>query len=79
MVAEAWIMQIQKLFLVKEFTEEQKVSLATSMPSGEAENQWCLKKDTLPMPTTWDQFLDAFLKKVFPVYIHDEEELQDLC
>lgn len=35
LVVEAWILQIEKLFLILDLTEEQKVLLATFMLNGE--------------------------------------------
>lgn len=65
---------------ILELTEEQKVPLAAFMFTKEVEHLWHLKMDTLPAQITWDQFLDAFLKSFFLVYVWEnkEEEFQDL-
>lgn len=46
---------------------EQKVPVVAFMFTTEAEHWWHLKKETLSIPTTWDIFLDAFLKSFFTI------------
>ena len=66
--AEAWIMKIEKLFIVIDCSEEQKASYAAFMLDKEADHWWLMTKRLLEDqgPIVWRQFKEAFYKKYFP-------------
>lgn len=60
MVAEAWLMQLEKIFDIVGCTEAQKASFVIFMLKGEAEHWWRATRGTLPIQDgkllTWDGF-----------------------
>lgn len=64
-LAEQWIMELEKIFDVFSSTSEQKVQLATFMFKGVAEHWWRLKKGSLRTPILWEAFGAAFYEKNF--------------
>lgn len=65
MIAESYIIYIEKIFSMLEVIEEQKVPLIAFSFIGEAKYWWRLKKDLQPISTTWDHFLEAFYQTFF--------------
>lgn len=82
MVAEYWILQIEKIFNVLGCTEEQKVSLATFMFEAEVEHCWKIAKRMLrgngDTPLLWDVFLEVFNNEYFLESVREEKAMEFL-
>ncbi|GFZ15671.1 hypothetical protein Acr_25g0000800 [Actinidia rufa] len=65
MVAESWLLGIERVFEVLPCTDEQKVVFATFMFEGAALIWWQLKKPLEPL-WLWPRFLEVFTEEVFP-------------
>ena len=65
--AEAWIMKIEKFFIVIYYSEEKKASYVAFMLDKEADHWWLITKRLLEDqgPIVWRQFREAFYKKYF--------------
>ena len=64
--AEKWVGELETNFRMLEVPEGFKAELAASFLTGEGEKWWKAVGPTLPNPTTWEQFKDAFLKTYYP-------------
>lgn len=64
MKVESWVMQLQEIFGVIGYVDDQRVSLDTFMIKSEVKHGWHTMRDTLVgeyvMPPTWETFLKAF-------------------
>ena len=81
MVAEQWMMRIEKIFYVLNFPDDKKVSLGTFMLEGEVEHWWRTMKrisKAQQEPITWKVFTEKFNDKYFPDYIREQKELEFL-
>ncbi|GFS39319.1 hypothetical protein Acr_00g0062280 [Actinidia rufa] len=65
MVAESWLLGIERVFEVLPCTDEQKVVFATFMFEGAALIWWQLKKPLEPL-WLWPRFLEVFNEEYFP-------------
>ena len=66
--ARLWLAEIEKIFEAMGCLEEHKVTYATFMLQGEAENWWKFIKPTLLGPggvIAWNAFKDKFLENYF--------------
>ncbi|XP_028079844.1 uncharacterized protein LOC114281548 [Camellia sinensis] len=75
MIAEAWVLGIEKLFEVFLCTEVQKVQLATFTLEDEAQ-RWCMLTGTVHQGLTWDKFLELFYDKYFPQSMRDKKVIE---
>ena len=75
-VAESWVLDLEKYFEVLNYSETQKVMFATFMLSDEAEHWWRMEKRLLESqePLEWENFKDAFFKKYFPRSVRRQKE-----
>ncbi|XP_028079588.1 uncharacterized protein LOC114281334 [Camellia sinensis] len=67
--AEKWLTEMEKLFPIFECTDDQKVTYATFMLQGIANNWWQMEKrihEHDANPYTWERFKNAFNEKYFP-------------
>ncbi|XP_028088651.1 uncharacterized protein LOC114289174 [Camellia sinensis] len=67
--AEKWLTEMEKLFPVFECTDDQKVTYATFMLQGIANDWWQMEKrihEHDANPYTWERFKKAFNEKYFP-------------
>ena len=66
-VAESWILDLEKYLEVLNFSKTQKVVFATFMLGGEAKHWWRMEKRLLESqePLVWEKFKDVFFKKYF--------------
>ncbi|XP_028088608.1 uncharacterized protein LOC114289144 [Camellia sinensis] len=67
--AEKWLTEMEKLFPVFECTDDQKVTYATFMLQGIANDWWQMEKrihEHDANPYTWERFKNAFNEKYFP-------------
>ena len=81
MVAEQWMMRMEKIFDVLNCPDDKKVSLATFMLEGEAEHWWRTMKrisEARHEPITWKVFTEKFNDKYFPDCIREQKELEFL-
>ncbi|XP_018685045.2 uncharacterized protein LOC103995568 isoform X2 [Musa acuminata AAA Group] len=81
MVAEQWMMQMEKIFDVLNFSDHQKVSFATFMLEGEAEYWWKTIRRISEIRhehITWKVFVEKFNEKYFSDYIKEQKELEFL-
>ena len=81
MVAESWIMQIEKTFRVLRCTDEQRVEWATFVMEGPAEHWWraALRQRDVTRagaPWTWGEFLDVFYHQYFPANVREQKEIK---
>lgn len=78
MVAEAWLMQLEKIFDVVSYTKAQKVSFAIFTLKGETEHWWRTTRGTLPIQDgellVWDRFEQAFQNNYFPLSVREAKE-----
>ena len=73
MIAEKWIMRVEKIFQALECSgkkkkKEEEVVMAVFKHEGEAEHWWKTTKADLEVkgkPLTWTNFLEAFYEKYF--------------
>ena len=71
MVAEAWLKQMEKIFVAMGCNDDQRVILASFVLQGEADHWWDAKSRLIraglqDAPITWELFLEAFHEKYFP-------------
>ncbi|CAL9098461.1 unnamed protein product [Musa textilis] len=81
MVAERWMMQIEKIFDALNYPDDRKVFLATFMLEGEAEHWWRMIKRMSEIkhePMTWKLFQEKFNDKYFPDCMREQKELEFL-
>ncbi|CAL9130901.1 unnamed protein product, partial [Musa textilis] len=81
MVAEQWIMRMEKIFDVLDCPDDQKVSFATFMLEGEAEYWWKTIKrisEARHEHITWKVFVEKFNEKYFPDYIKEQKKIEFL-
>ena len=64
-VAESWILDLEKNFEVLNCSKTQKVVFSTFMLGGEVEHWWRMEKRLLESqkPLVWEKFKDVFFKK----------------
>ena len=68
--AKLWLSEIEKIFTAMGCREEQRVTFATFMLVGEAENWWNFIKSSLSAEegfVVWETFREKFLENYFPV------------
>ncbi|XP_028114599.1 uncharacterized protein LOC114312563 [Camellia sinensis] len=68
--AETWLLEMEKLFEVFPYFENQKVLLATYTPKDEARRGWLLTRNSNEN-ITWAQFNVIFYDKYFPQCFRD--------
>ena len=83
MVAESWIMQLEKTFSVLCCTDEQRVQWATFVMEGPAKHWWRAaqrQRETASAgePWTWGEFLDVFYRQYFPAEVKEQKEIEFL-
>lgn len=81
LVAESWMMQLEKIFDVLDFSETQKVTYAVFMLEEEAEHWWRMVKRTHfgGMMPSWVEIGKALFDKYFPTTMKfKKEELMHL-
>ena len=72
MKAEAWILEMEKLFEVFPSTDAQKVSLAAFTLEDDARRWWMMIREGNP-DLTWARFLELFYDKHFPLSVRDRK------
>ena len=75
-LAEKWVMQLEKIFTVMRCMDFRKVVFATYMLEGEAEHWWKGAKTLLESngtEITWKVFLTTFFNKYFPNNVKNEK------
>ncbi|XP_023918032.1 uncharacterized protein LOC112029576 [Quercus suber] len=86
MVAENWLLKIEKLLRALECTDAQKVVYATFSLQGSTERWWSSTEQLLRMelggdtPITWEKFKEVFNGTYFPDVVRDRKarEFSDL-
>ncbi|XP_028099780.1 uncharacterized protein LOC114299271 [Camellia sinensis] len=79
--AEKWLTEMEKLFPVFECTDDQKVTYATFMLQGIANDWWQMEKrihEHDANPYTWERFKNAFNEKYFPRSVHLQKQREFL-
>jgi hypothetical protein len=79
MIAEKWVMRVEKIFEALGCSEEQKVVMTVFKLEGEAEHWWKMTKASMEVkgkPLTWTNFLEAFYEKYFLDSVRDQKELE---
>ncbi|KAH9665582.1 Endonuclease [Citrus sinensis] len=79
MVVEAWLKQMEKIFVAMGCNDDQRVILASFVLQGEADHWWDAKSRLLraglqDAPITWELFLEAFHEKYFPKRVRHQME-----
>ncbi|XP_024047903.1 uncharacterized protein LOC112101454 [Citrus clementina] len=79
MVAEAWLKQMEKIFVAMGCNDDQRVILASFVLQGEADHWWDAKSRLIraglqDAPITWELFLEAFHEKYFPERVRHQME-----
>ncbi|XP_028096545.1 uncharacterized protein LOC114296450 isoform X1 [Camellia sinensis] len=79
MKAEAWVLEMEKLFEIFPSTDAQKVSLAAFTLDDDARRWWMMVRESNP-GLTWAKFLELFYNKHFPLSVRDRKttEFQNL-
>ena len=82
LIAERWISSLEKIFVVVDCSEHEKVVLAVYRFEGEADQWWTLVKDTKNEDEIesmlWGDFKRIFLEKYFPRSVRSKMEKQFL-
>ena len=68
MKAEAWVLEMEKLFEIFPSTDAQKVSLAAFTLDDNARRWWMMSREGNP-GLTWARFLELFYIKHFPLSV----------
>ena len=72
MKAEAWVLEMEKLFEIFPSTDTQKVTLAAFTLDKDARRWWMMVRESNP-DLTWTQFLELFYTKHFPLSIRNRK------
>ncbi|KAL3830474.1 hypothetical protein ACJIZ3_019276 [Penstemon smallii] len=75
--AEEWLEEIEKIFKVMGYTNQQRVSFASFKLEGDAHNWWRIvehKWTRDETPHTWASFLKEFNSKFIPQVVKDQRE-----
>ncbi|XP_028079864.1 uncharacterized protein LOC114281569 [Camellia sinensis] len=72
MKAEAWILEMEKMFEVFPSTDTQKVSLAAFTLEDDARRWWMMIREGNP-DLTWARFLELFYDKHFPLSVRNRK------
>ena len=66
MVANHWVMDMERIFRIVNCSDQQKIICAANMLKGEAQDRWVniLEQGT---PTNWEKFKEEFYKRFFPL------------
>ena len=75
-VAESWVLDLEKYLEVLNCFETQKVVFFTFMLGGQAEHWWRMEERLLGIdePLAWDQFKEVFFRKYFPRSVRRQKE-----
>ncbi|XP_077245553.1 uncharacterized protein LOC143889989 [Tasmannia lanceolata] len=73
MVADSWILSVERIFDVMACDDEQKIRLASFLFTGEAGVWWRTTVQNYPTATTetWSQFKTRFNAQFFPAHVKD--------
>ena len=74
--AQYWLAETERAFETLGVIPEQRAAIASYMLVGEAVRWWELKRATLPVPVTWEQFLAAFHAEYLPKHIQHLKEIE---
>jgi hypothetical protein len=79
MVAQEWLDQLEEVFRVTRYSDQDKVELAIYRFRGEASQWW--KRHREHMEATgghicWKEFKTIFLNKYFPSNVKDQKEIE---
>ncbi|XP_028111212.1 uncharacterized protein LOC114309624 [Camellia sinensis] len=77
MKAEAWILEMEKMFEVFPSTDAQKVALAVFTLEDDARRWWMMIREGNP-DLTWARFLELFYDKHFPLSVRDRKTTEFL-
>ena len=72
MKAEAWVLEIEKLFEIFPSTDTQKVSLAAFTLDDDARRWWMMTRES-NLGLTWARFLELFYDKHFPLSVRNRK------
>lgn len=76
--AQYWLQEMEKIFRVVIYTQEQKVTFVARFLKEEAENWWRGARErmmAIGTPLTWENFQTVFLGKYFPRSVRKQKEL----
>ncbi|XP_043717596.1 uncharacterized protein LOC122665507 [Telopea speciosissima] len=76
-----WVEEMEKIFIVLECTDHQRVACATFMLQGEAHMWWKAHKQILIAADpviTWARFVSAFFESYFPDSVKEAKEVEFL-
>lgn len=79
--AQKWLKEIERIFRVTKYAENQKVRFDTHMLSEEAEDWWVATRTELEAgggEVTWAVFRDRFMRKYFPEDVRGKKEIEFL-
>ncbi|KAF5931514.1 hypothetical protein HYC85_027685 [Camellia sinensis] len=74
MKAEAWVLEMEKLFEIFPSTDAQKVTLAAFTLDDDARRWWMMIREANPS-LTWASFLELFYNKYFSLSIRDHKTI----
>ena len=72
MKAEAWVLEMEKLFEIFPSTDAQKVTLAAFTLDDDARRWWMMVRESNP-DLTWTRFLELFYNKHFPLSVRNRK------
>lgn len=75
--AQYWLNKLNKIFKFVQCTEEQKVTFATYMFKGAADDWWEGARASMTAkgnPMDWEHFQEVFLNRYFPKFIREQKE-----